>query len=154
MRLTAAAQIALAQLTGDAVPHSAVRRPFDGQNEKLGEFIDMRTSVERSSRSEVRRNAGFSCQVNEVGYVVASAIAIEETRPHEAGHLMAAEAQRVRGGAPDVACCARDQDLHASSLMVARGINTSCYSQINWYLINFLSLEEKTKERDLCDLHV
>ena len=47
MRLTAAAQIALAQLTGDAVPHSALRRPFDGQNEKLGEFIDMHTSVER-----------------------------------------------------------------------------------------------------------
>ena len=100
------------------MPHSVLRRPFDGQNEKLGEFIDMHTSVERSSRSEVRRNAVFSCQVNEVGYVVASAIAIDETRPHEAGHLMAAEAQRVRGGAMwPVAPVTRIFMLHASSLM-------------------------------------
>jgi hypothetical protein len=56
---------------------------------------------------------------------------------------MAAEAQRLRGDAPDVARCARDQDLQASSLVGGRppdGINTTRYSKINWYLINFLSI--------------
>ena len=59
----------------------------------------------------------FCAKVNEVGDVVASAIAIDETQPHEAGHLMAVEAQRIRAAAPPIARCACDQDLHASSLM-------------------------------------
>src|SRR6267378_870431 len=38
---------------------------------------------------------------------------------------------------------------HPSWRLVARRINTNCYSKINWYLINFLSIRGKDKREGL-----
>jgi hypothetical protein len=58
-RLTADCQIALAHLIDHAVQHRALRRPFDSQEEDLGELIHVDVSLERPSRSKVSSNAVF-----------------------------------------------------------------------------------------------